>query len=101
MLSWSPETVPDTVNFAGGYSYPDTQLDGFSLTHLSGGGCSAAQDLPFLPTTAPITSSPAEFGSSSISSRYLASFSMPTSRPARGITRSSSIPAARAQSTRS
>jgi predicted alpha-1,2-mannosidase len=75
MLSWSPATVPSTVNFAAGYSYPDHQLSGFSLTHLSGAGCAAAQDFPFLPTTAPVTSSPAELGSSSIEARYLASFS--------------------------
>ncbi len=75
MLSLSPDTVPSTVNFAGGYSYPDHQLSGFSLTHLSGAGCAAAQDFPFLPTTAPVTTSPAELGSSSIETSYLASFS--------------------------
>ena len=75
MLQWSPDTLPGTVNFAGGYSYLDTQTRGFSLTHLSGAGCAAEQDFPFLPTTAPITSSPAKLGSSDIDSRYLASFS--------------------------
>jgi len=58
MLNWSPDTTPSLVNSPGGYSYSDTKLRGFSLTHLSGPGCPVYQDVPFLPTTKPITGSP-------------------------------------------
>ena len=44
MVQWSPDTV---ANQPGGYYYSDNRIRGFSLTHLSGAGCSAAQDLPF------------------------------------------------------
>ncbi len=75
MLAWSPDSVPGTVNFAGRYSYPDHELSGFSLTHLSGAGCAVGGDISFLPTTAPVTVSPAKPGSSDLDPRYLASFS--------------------------
>jgi predicted alpha-1,2-mannosidase len=75
MLTWSPNTLPDTVNFAGGYSYPDHELSGFSLTHLSGGGCAAGGDISFLPTTHPVTVAPAMFGSSNVNPVYVPSFS--------------------------
>jgi predicted alpha-1,2-mannosidase len=74
MVQWSPDTVPSTVNFAGGYTYGDSQLRGFSLTHISGPGCAALQDFPILPTAAPVTSSPAVAHSSDIASRYLPTF---------------------------
>ena len=51
MVQWSPDTLPDR-NAGGGYSYTDTTLDGYSLTHLSGPGCGAAGDVPILPVTA-------------------------------------------------
>src|SRR5438477_4011353 len=43
---------PDT-RFTGGtsYLYTDTALYGFSHLHKSGGGCTAFQDITFLPTT--------------------------------------------------
>jgi predicted alpha-1,2-mannosidase len=50
MVQWSPDTLPDR-NAGGGYSYTDTTLDGYALTHLSGPGCSAAGDVPILPVT--------------------------------------------------
>jgi predicted alpha-1,2-mannosidase len=48
MVQWSPDTTsrPD----GGGYYYGDSSIIGFSLTHLSGTGCSAAGDIPVLPT---------------------------------------------------
>src|SRR5579862_3054972 len=48
MVQWSPDTTsrPD----GGGYSYKDSAITGFSLTHLSGPGCSAEGDIPVLPT---------------------------------------------------
>jgi len=49
MVQWSPDTTsrPD----GGGYSYGDSAITGFSLTHLSGPGCGAEGDIPILPTT--------------------------------------------------
>ncbi|MBC3841417.1 glycoside hydrolase family 92 protein [Streptacidiphilus sp. 4-A2] len=57
MLQWSPDTTsrPD----GGGYSYTDTSLTGFSLTHVSGPGCAVAGDFPFLPTTGALPAEPA------------------------------------------
>ncbi|HEX7733295.1 MAG TPA: GH92 family glycosyl hydrolase [Ktedonobacteraceae bacterium] len=45
MVQWSP----DTTTAPGGYRYTHSFIKGFSLTHFSGRGCSAYQDLPFLP----------------------------------------------------
>ena len=50
MVQWSPDTLPHR-NDGGGYNYGDTQLTGYSLTHLSGPGCGAAGDVPILPVT--------------------------------------------------
>ncbi len=48
MIQWSPDTAP-SAEF--GYHYRDTRIRGFSVTHLSGTGCAAMLDLPFLPTS--------------------------------------------------
>lgn len=48
MMQWSPDTTPDRPS-GGGYEYNDTQISGFSLTHLSGPGCGVAGDIPILP----------------------------------------------------
>lgn len=51
MIQWSPDTSPDRPS-GGGYDYKDSDLIGFSLTHLSGPGCSGALgDVPILPLT--------------------------------------------------
>ena len=52
MVQWSPDTTsrPD----GGGYSYNDSAITGFSLTHLSGPGCSGEGDVPILPTVGSI-----------------------------------------------
>src|SRR5215212_7960161 len=47
MLQWSPDTV---THQHGGYHYDDNRIRGFSLTHLSGPGCSDFGNIPFLPT---------------------------------------------------
>jgi predicted alpha-1,2-mannosidase len=57
MMQWSPDTSPDRPD-GGGYEYSDSQLAGYSLTHVSGPGCSAYGDLPILPTVGAIGSSP-------------------------------------------
>jgi putative alpha-1,2-mannosidase len=67
MIQWSPDTTsrPD----GGGYSYTDSAITGFSLTHFSGPGCAIAGDFPILPLTGAIpadpTSASADFSHSS------------------------------------
>lgn len=62
MLSWSPQTSQgdQTGNPApGGYQYDAKKIRGFSLTHLSGVGCSGANgDVPIMPYPGEVTSSP-------------------------------------------
>jgi len=55
MVQWSPDTTsrPD----GGGYSYGDSAITGFSLTHLSGPGCGAEGDVPILPTVGAVSTS--------------------------------------------
>ncbi|MER5269090.1 lectin [Actinosynnema sp. NPDC002837] len=47
MLQWSPDTV---THQHGGYHYDDNRIRGFSLTHLSGPGCSDFGNVPFMPS---------------------------------------------------
>ena len=61
MVQWSPDTAPAAPH-SGGYDHRDNHLSGFSLTHLSGAGCALYGDFPFLPTTEPLSSSPAAPG---------------------------------------
>lgn len=56
MVQWSPDTVKAQH---GGYFYDDTALKGFSLTHLSGAGCSTYGDIPFIPYAGEVSTSPA------------------------------------------
>ncbi|HEU4737380.1 MAG TPA: GH92 family glycosyl hydrolase [Solirubrobacterales bacterium] len=63
MVQWSPDTTPADRNGRGGYDHRDSHLKGFSLTHLSGAGCSLYGDFPFLPTTEPLDASPPAAGS--------------------------------------
>jgi predicted alpha-1,2-mannosidase len=53
MVQWSPDTMPNR-NAGGGYSFGDSMLMGYSLTHVSGPGCGAAGDVPMLPVTGPL-----------------------------------------------
>lgn len=63
MLQWSPEnTRGKHVRTASpsGYQYDARRIRGFSLTHLSGAGCAGASgDVPMMPVTVPVTTSPA------------------------------------------
>ncbi len=61
MVQWSPDTAPAAPH-SGGYDHRDSHISGFSLTHLSGAGCALYGDFPFLPTTEPLSSSPAAPG---------------------------------------
>ncbi|MGW7352480.1 GH92 family glycosyl hydrolase [Streptomyces sp. NPDC054784] len=62
MLSWSPQTSKGQQNknpAPGGYQYDATKIRGFSLTHLSGVGCSGASgDIPIMPHVGAVDSSP-------------------------------------------
>jgi predicted alpha-1,2-mannosidase len=60
MVQWSPDTLQSDVSYVGGYAWHDSRIRGFGLTHLSGAGCALYADLPFLPTTAALTASPAK-----------------------------------------
>ncbi len=53
MVQWSPDTMPNR-SAGGGYTFGDTSITGYSLTHISGPGCGAAQDVPMLPMTGPL-----------------------------------------------
>lgn len=75
LVQWSPETLPGLLNSPGGYDWVDSTIRGFSLTHLSGAGCPTFQDVPFLPTTEPVTVAPVRAGTWEIEPRYLAAFS--------------------------
>jgi len=55
MTQWSPDTMPNRSP-GGGYSYGDPSITGYSLTHLSGPGCTAAGDVPMLPITGALPS---------------------------------------------
>ncbi len=61
MVQFGPDTTPAAPH-SGGYDYRDKHVSGFSLTHLNGAGCALYGDFPFLPTTEPLTSSPAAPG---------------------------------------
>ena len=74
MVQWSPDTQLQDLSYVGGYRYRDDHLMGFGLTHLSGAGCAVYRDLPFLPTTAPMTSSPAQLGTNDLASQYQPAF---------------------------
>jgi predicted alpha-1,2-mannosidase len=49
MVQLSPDTGHST-----GYGWADGRIRGFSHTHLSGAGCPAMGDVPFMPTTGPV-----------------------------------------------
>src|SRR3954453_19848095 len=63
MLAWSPQTSRGSqisTPAPGGYQYTATKIRGFSLTHLSGVGCSGANgDIPIMPHVGEVTTSPA------------------------------------------
>jgi len=75
MAQWSPDTTPADRNQRAGYDYRDHHLRGFSLTHLSGAGCSLYGDFPVVPTTEPLRSSPARPGTSLLAGSLQPGFS--------------------------
>ena len=74
MVQFSPDTSPSLDNYPGGYTYSDNKIEGFSLTHISGAGCSIYQDFPFLPTLTPLDQVPAEPISAGLKPAFLADF---------------------------
>jgi predicted alpha-1,2-mannosidase len=56
MMQWSPDTP--SQNGGGGYEYTDGQITGFSLTHLSGPGCSVFGDFGILPLAGEVPADP-------------------------------------------
>lgn len=74
MIQLGPDTRPASENIGGGYSYGDSIIRGFSVTHLSGPGCPNFGDFPITPTTASIKSSPVQQGALDPSRGYMASF---------------------------
>jgi predicted alpha-1,2-mannosidase len=56
MVQFSPDTTSRPSG--GGYSYADSQITGFSLTHLSGVGCPITGDIPILPLAGAIPTDP-------------------------------------------
>ncbi len=56
MVQWSPDTPAQ--NAGGGYDYGDHDITGFSLTHLSGPGCSVFGDFAVLPVIGTLPSDP-------------------------------------------
>jgi len=53
MVQWSPDTTHKAY-----YFYDEKQIDGFSMTHLSGVGCPIYGDFAVLPITGALASSP-------------------------------------------
>jgi len=72
MIQWSPDTLAGQR--PGGYSYPDTQIAGFSLDHVSGAGCPYGEDFAFTPILGSVTVSPASNGGNG-KTAFLSSFS--------------------------
>lgn len=56
MLSFSPHT--EVGNHGSGYHYPCDKINGFGLVHLSGVGCGATCELPFMPVAGSLAASP-------------------------------------------
>src|SRR5271168_1946446 len=76
MVAFSPEETPlpgrrYPIAAAGGYEWRVNGIKGFSLTHLSGTGCTGASgDIPIMPITMPVEMSPSADVSFSMYSSY-------------------------------
>lgn len=61
MISLSPNNTFDNYDDVAarpGYKYSRTEINGFGMTHFSGVGCHAMQDLQFLPVTGNLDKTP-------------------------------------------
>jgi predicted alpha-1,2-mannosidase len=76
MVAFSPEETPlpgrrYPIAAPGGYEWRVNGIKGFSLTHLSGTGCTGASgDIPVMPVTLPVEMSPSADDSFSMYSSY-------------------------------
>ena len=76
MVAFSPEETPlpgrsYPIAAPGGYEWRVSGIKGFSLTHLSGTGCTGASgDIPIMPVTRDVTLSPSADDSFSMYSSY-------------------------------
>jgi predicted alpha-1,2-mannosidase len=76
MVAFSPEETPlpgksYPIAAPGGYEYRVNGIKGFSLTHLSGTGCTGASgDIPIMPVTRDVDVSPSADDSFSMYSSY-------------------------------
>ncbi len=57
MIQWGPDTSPHRAA-GGGYTFGDTSLTGFSLTHMNGPGCDTLGDVPILPIVGAVPADP-------------------------------------------
>jgi predicted alpha-1,2-mannosidase len=48
MVQWGPDTPNANPP---GYEYTDTEINGFSVTHISGAGCASMRDFPVFPVS--------------------------------------------------
>jgi predicted alpha-1,2-mannosidase len=83
MVQFSPDTAP-SAHHSAGYDYRDSHIRGFSLTHLSGAGCSLYDDFPLLPTTQPLTTSPARRGAADLAPQFQPGFNHANERATPG-----------------
>ncbi len=54
---------PDTESHGYGYHYYQPDIQGFSMTHMSGPGCANEGDVFFMPTTGPVETAVTDFES--------------------------------------
>jgi predicted alpha-1,2-mannosidase len=57
------QSSPDTESHGYGYHYYQPDIQGFSMTHMSGPGCPNEGDVFFTPTTGPVLSKISDFES--------------------------------------
>lgn len=77
MVSFSPEETPLpgsglVVAAPGGYEWRSNGVRGFGLAHVSGSGCAGAGgDIPIMPVTREIETSPSAAGAANLYAAYL------------------------------
>ena len=77
MVSFSPEEIPLpgsrlVVAAPGGYEWRSNGVRGFGLAHVSGSGCAGAGgDVPVMPVTSEIKTSPSAAGAANLYAAYL------------------------------
>lgn len=62
MVQLSPDNGTPGWDWIAGYFYPDSTINGFSHTHLSGTGAGDMYDISFMPVTYPVRKADAPLG---------------------------------------